>query len=129
MTHSSEDSFVLIEETPNNIMRDDEDTSVSTQCKGKEKGENNDDEDGVIIDSYPDAETPIALQQIAPIDLKKDFVHILEAKKSYPISPRGSRTTTTTTARHNVFELSDDPVSNKNYKEKHAVYWHCCHGC
>lgn len=123
MTNSSEDSFVLIEETAN-ILHDDEDDPVIVDS-------NSDDISGGDIYESTTTTLPLLLKdqprvfQIAPINLKRDFVHILEAKKTLPISPIVSKKATA-----EVLELGLEPPVSKNFENPvHA--WHCCHchGC
>jgi len=71
MTSSSEDSFVLIEET-SNILHDD-DIPVIIDC------------DDVCGEHFVEKDqSQSSVLQIMPLKLKTDFVSILETKKIFP---------------------------------------------
>jgi hypothetical protein len=111
MTSSSEDSFVLIEETINVLLDEDApiiiDYSNDFQNNKNTPLDHNDKDQSFVF-------------QVAPLDLKKDFVSILEAKKTFPISPKRS------IKKCKVLELDDEPdLSNV----KKPVSFYCCHGC
>ena len=99
MTSSSKESFELIEQTTNILLRDDSDYTfidnngnyTSTLSTSEEKGKSSNAFDEI---------------EVAPLDFKGDFISILEAQQKKQISPCSYNT-------NDALQLENEPESDE----------------